>query len=165
MPQLHKGVRFRAVSASAPSLPQLPILSYALRPAIPAAQLSAVRRWALHNFVPPPLYLDLFLDTGAELSTHGVAEGMEDQGVYAVSNGYILTCSGCGRDFMQLNAYSNHTGACRQGKKRNASALEVAQEAYRKKKRLKLDSILAASQPQVLQPSQQVLEPTIEVSL
>ncbi|KAF8151198.1 hypothetical protein BJ912DRAFT_869512 [Pholiota molesta] len=73
-----------------------------------------------------------------------------------------LTCLSCGRSFAQSNAYSNHTRSCRLGKKRMASALEVIQEAYRRKKKSRLDGILASSQPLVLQCDQRVPEPTIE---
>ncbi|KJA13591.1 hypothetical protein HYPSUDRAFT_151446 [Hypholoma sublateritium FD-334 SS-4] len=46
----------------------------------------------------------------------------------------ILLCEACGRGFAHMNAYSNHTGSCRQQKKRMASALGSAKEKYRNKK-------------------------------
>lgn len=90
---------------------------------------------------------------------------MDNERTYMVSENSSLTCSGCGRNFAQSNAYSNHIGSCRPGKKRMASALEVAQEAYRKKKRSRLDSFVTPSQPQPLQPSQLAPEPTVDVSI
>ena len=61
-----------------------------------------------------------------------------------------LLCEACGRNFAQMNAYSIHIGRCRPQKKRMASALELAQETYRRKK-LRLND--PPIQPQlVLQP-------------
>ncbi len=43
-------------------------------------------------------------------------------------------CPACGRIFGKLSAYNSHVGSCRKRKKRMASALELAQETYRRKK-------------------------------
>ena len=45
-----------------------------------------------------------------------------------------LQCQACGREFARSNAYSTHVGSCRPQKKRVASALDIAQELYRRKK-------------------------------
>lgn len=45
-----------------------------------------------------------------------------------------LSCVACGRDFVQLSAYSNHVRTCRSQKKRTANALEAAKETYRNKR-------------------------------
>ncbi|KJA18101.1 hypothetical protein HYPSUDRAFT_122231, partial [Hypholoma sublateritium FD-334 SS-4] len=49
-------------------------------------------------------------------------------------NAEVLLCEACGRNFAQMNAYSNHIGSCRRQKKRMASALGSAKEKYRNKK-------------------------------
>ncbi len=61
----------------------------------------------------------------------------------------LFRCAACGRIFGKSNAYHTHVGSCRKEKKRMASALESAHEAYRRKK-LRLSTPLQA-QP-VLQP-------------
>ena len=59
-------------------------------------------------------------------------------------------CPACGRIFGKLSAYNSHAGSCPKQKKRMASALELAQETYRRKK-LRLND--PPIQPQlVLQP-------------
>ncbi len=63
---------------------------------------------------------------------------------------HTLQCQACGRKFAQSNAYSTHVGSCRPQKKRVASALDIAQELYRRKKaRLNHDLV----QTQIPQPS------------
>jgi uncharacterized C2H2 Zn-finger protein len=84
---------------------------------------------------------------------------MEEDLDHGAFVGSLLTCSGCGRNFMQSNAYSNHVGRCQRGIKRNAGALEVAQEMYRMKKRLRSNAV---SQSQTIQ---QVPELAVKVSL
>ncbi len=45
-----------------------------------------------------------------------------------------LHCKACGRDFAHLNAYSSHFSSCRQGKRKMASALELAKENHKIKR-------------------------------
>lgn len=40
-------------------------------------------------------------------------------------------CKACGQYFAHLNAYSSHFSSCRKGKRKMASALEVAKESYK----------------------------------
>ena len=47
---------------------------------------------------------------------------------------HTLRCQASGREFAQSNAYSTHVGSCHPQKKRVASALDIAQELYRRKK-------------------------------
>lgn len=60
----------------------------------------------------------------------------------------ILLCEACGRGFAQMNAYSNHTGSCRQQKKRMASALGSAKEKYRNKK-ARLETVMQLHQDEL----------------
>ncbi len=72
------------------------------------------------------------------------------------------SCEACGRTFVQMNAYSNHIGSCRPGKKRLASALEMAKEKYRhKKSRLEKGSIAQLLPPPISSPQPAPPEPTI----
>ena len=65
-------------------------------------------------------------------------------------------CPACGRVFGKLSAYNSHAGSCHKQKKRMASALQLAQEMYRRKK-LRLDDPLI--QPQVvLQPEYNLIQ-------
>lgn len=87
---------------------------------------------------------------------------MDDLITDIASGAEVLLCEACGRNFAQLNAYSNHVGSCRLQKKRMASALGAAKENYRNKK-----SRLSATSTQLLpvSSSQQTTIPvTVEVS-
>ncbi len=57
-----------------------------------------------------------------------------------------LGCIACGRDFAQLNAYSNYVRNCRIQKKRTANALEAVKDTRRSKK-----ICLAANQAESLE--------------
>ncbi|KJA15705.1 hypothetical protein HYPSUDRAFT_100251, partial [Hypholoma sublateritium FD-334 SS-4] len=72
-----------------------------------------------------------------------------------------LLCLACGRNFAQSNAYSTHIRSCRPQRKRMASALELAKEAYmRKKSRTALNPPEEEQLPQLnLQPA----EPPVDV--
>jgi hypothetical protein len=48
--------------------------------------------------------------------------------------GFSQTCAGCGRNFVQLNAFSHHSSNCKPTRKRLADAFTSAKEVYRKKK-------------------------------
>ncbi|KAF9473559.1 hypothetical protein BDN70DRAFT_761574, partial [Pholiota conissans] len=70
----------------------------------------------------------------------------------------------CGRNFAQLNAYSNHVNSCRPQKKRMASALETAKETYRLRKKARLHTTAAASEPHINQLHEPQSGPTAESS-
>lgn len=74
----------------------------------------------------------------------------------------VLLCDACGRNFAQLNAYSNHIGSCRSQKKRMASALGAAKENYRNKKS-RLGTISTQLTP-VASSQQATIPATVEVS-
>ncbi len=61
----------------------------------------------------------------------GYPDATFDPSQYLSSN---LQCPTCGRSFTQSNAYSTHSRTCRTGKKRIASALDLAKENLKIKK-------------------------------
>lgn len=59
---------------------------------------------------------------------------------------FTQTCSGCGREFAYLNAFTTHSASCRPKKKRLAGALAIAQELYRQRKMRRVEEPLDGAQ-------------------
>ena len=80
--------------------------------------------------------------------------------LYSDTRAFSQICSGCGRSFAQLNAFTNHSSSCVRKKRLFSSTLASAQEAYRKQKKCRLEGrqkLLSASDVQEKQP--QVIVP------
>lgn len=74
----------------------------------------------------------------------------------------LLLCKACGRDFAHLNAYSSHFGSCRKGKRKIASALELAKENYRiKRHRLQTASSSGPYSDEIPEGGGQAPTPTV----
>ncbi len=85
---------------------------------------------------------------------------MDDYYSTAVSSApQTLRCQACGREFAQSNAYSTHVGSCRPQKKRMASALDTAQELYRRKKARLNHDLVETQVPQSLDLHTAAAEP------
>lgn len=96
-----------------------------------------------------------------------IANEMDEQDAHIASDNSLI-CPGCGRSFMQLNAYSNHTGSCRSQKKRMASALDAARETYRKKKKPRLADAASSHShllPQLNQPEPEPQSAAVQVQV
>lgn len=113
----------------------------------------------MHGFQGTKFYCTppVFCRSLNTLSTTNVGMSNNDLDAGAPSSGLVPLLCGCGRYFSHQSALTNHTRSCELSKKRLASALDKAQDVWRKRRKKK-EEILADPEAAMLVDDPNLIE-------